>query len=158
VVGAESQVIVILGKREVEARVLRRDEKRDIALLKLHEDVATKPYLVGRKAPIDGDTLYVIGTPLDEGLSQSVTTGVLSGTRELNGMTYYQTDAAVNPGNSGGPVLDVHGELVGLVVSGLRTKTGSSLNVNYIIPIASALEALAIRPALATRSPARADP
>lgn len=148
VVASHEEVLVIMGKREISARVLRRDAERDVALLKLHEDVAVKPFLVGRRPPVDGDTLYVIGTPLDEGLSQSVTRGVLSGTREMSGLRYYQTDAAVNPGNSGGPVLDEHGELVGLVVSGLRTQSGNSLNVNYIIPIASALETLAIRPTL----------
>lgn len=58
----------------------------------------------------------------------------------------YQTDAAISPGNSGGPVFDAAGELVALSVAGLFTRQGASLNVNYLIPIEQALQAMKVVP------------
>ena len=86
----------------------------------------------------------MIGTPLSLELSHSVTEGVLSAVRQVDGGRLYQTDAAVNPGNSGGPVFDETGELVAISVSGLVGAQGNSLNVNYLIPIDRALEAVGV--------------
>ncbi len=59
-------------------------------------------------------------------------------------MRFYQTDAAVSPGNSGGPVFDANGDLVALTVSGIFNAEGASMNVNYLIPIGRALTAVGI--------------
>jgi S1-C subfamily serine protease len=64
-----------------------------------------------------GDVVYIIGTPADTLLSQSVSKGVLSGQRDFDGAEYLQTDAKVNPGNSGGALLNSKGELIGVVSS-----------------------------------------
>ena len=141
VVGSDAQVRVMLDDKMVDARVVRTDKHADVALLQF--DPQGRPAaVVARGEPHPGDPLYVVGTPLDLNLSHTVTQGILSAVREVKGARLYQTDAAVNPGNSGGPVFNEAGELVALTVSGLFNADGASLNVNYLIPVARALAAV----------------
>ncbi len=143
VVGDDEDVQLILGARAVVARVVKRDRRNDVALLHFKaESLTAAP--VARHMPQPGDPLYVIGTPLSLKLSHSVTEGILSAVREQDGASFFQTDAAVNPGNSGGPVFDEAGELVAITVAGLFNKDGGSLNVNYLIPIDRALGAVGV--------------
>ncbi|QBB72371.1 trypsin-like serine protease [Pseudolysobacter antarcticus] len=141
VVGSNTQVQVMLDDEMVDARVVRSDSRVDVALLQF-EPKGRPAAIISRSEPRPGDPLYVVGTPLDLKLSHSVTQGILSAVREVNGARLYQTDAAVNPGNSGGPVFNDTGELVALSVSGLVNADGASLNVNYLIPISRALAAV----------------
>jgi S1-C subfamily serine protease len=141
VVGADAQVKVMLDDEVVEARVIRTDKHVDVALLQF-DPKGRKAAVVAHAEPRAGDPLYVVGTPLDVKLSHTVTQGILSAVREVNGARLYQTDAAINPGNSGGPVFNESGELVALSVSGLVNAEGSSLNVNYLIPVGRALTAV----------------
>jgi serine protease Do len=116
--------------------VERVDVKNDLALVR----VAGSPTGMGeplwsdsrvRKPPLPGDEVLVVGSPY--GLEGTITTGVVSrATADL-----IQTDAAANPGNSGGPVLDRSGRVVGVLVS------GGGENINFAIPITRAC--LAIR-------------
>src|SRR5579859_2703606 len=141
VVGSDSAVKVLLDDEFVDARVLRNDRHADVALLKFdpHGHQAAS---VARNEPHAGDQLFVIGTPLSLKLSNTVTQGILSAVREVDGARLFQTDAAVHPGNSGGPVFDASGDLVALSVSGLVAADGASMNVNYLIPIGRALTAV----------------
>ncbi|MBZ0222557.1 MAG: trypsin-like peptidase domain-containing protein [Dokdonella sp.] len=143
VVGDDVDVQVILGDKALMARVVKRDRRNDVALLHFSADpLQAAP--IARGVPKTGDPLYVIGTPLSLKLSHSVTEGILSAVREEDGARFYQTDAAINPGNSGGPVFNEAGELVAITVAGLFNKEGSSLNVNYLIPIDRALGAVGV--------------
>ncbi|HET8941880.1 MAG TPA: trypsin-like peptidase domain-containing protein [Rudaea sp.] len=141
VVGNETRVQVILDDKVLDAQVLRTDRRNDVALLKFDAN-GHHAASIARAEPHPGDVLYVVGTPLSLDLSKTVTQGILSAIRQVNGMEYFQTDAAVNPGNSGGPVFNDAGELVALSVSGLVNADGASLNVNYLIPVARALSAV----------------
>ncbi|MEO5559904.1 MAG: trypsin-like peptidase domain-containing protein [Dokdonella sp.] len=141
VVGADTQVKVMLDDDVVDARVVRTDKHVDVALLQF-DPKGRNAATVAHGEPHAGDPLYVVGTPLDVKLSHTVTQGILSAIREVDGARLYQTDAAVNPGNSGGPVFNESGELVALSVSGLVNAEGSSLNVNYLIPVGRALTAV----------------
>ena len=144
VVGSAEQVIIVFGKIELRADVIRSHVRRDVALLKLR-DYNGDALSISNNPPVEGETVYVIGTPLDEKLSHTVTRGILSAKRTLeDGNKYYQTDAAINPGNSGGPVFNQHGEVIGIAVSGLFTQAGSSLNINFLIPIDEVLATLNI--------------
>lgn len=102
-----------------EAAIVGSDSKTDIAVLKIDADGLT-PVIYGSSADISvGDTAIVIGNPLGQ-LGGTVTTGIISALdREITiddeVMTLLQTDAAVNPGNSGGGLFNIYGELVGIV-------------------------------------------
>lgn len=143
VVGQDDDVQVVIGGKSLAAHVVKADRRNDVALLHFNSDGA-KAAPLARGVPHPGDPLYVVGTPLSLELSHSVTEGILSAVRTQDGARLYQTDAAVNPGNSGGPVFDETGELVAIAVSGLVGAEGNSLNVNYLIPIERALDAVGV--------------
>ena len=144
VVGDSSEVLVIVGGIEYKARVLRKEGVRDVALLQISGYNSPGPVRLGGREPQTGDPILVIGTPLDEFYSHTVTKGIISAYRELDGQAYFQTDAAINKGNSGGPVFNEFGELVAIAVAGVFTRGGASLNLNYLIPVNDALKALNI--------------
>jgi len=145
VVGQNRDVIVIFGDREQRATVVRSNPGRDVALLKLDKPFAYEPLQVNDDKVNLGEEIYVVGTPLDESLSFTISRGIVSARRVLDQRNYYQTDAAVNPGNSGGPVFDGSGNVIGITVAGVFTSDGGSKNINYIIPIMDALSSLDIQ-------------
>lgn len=109
-----------------DAEVVGRDRARDLAVLRVSGmPVGTKPLwqkpLQNRPRP--GDQLLLVGSPY--GLSGTVTSGVVSAVRPNR----IQTDAAANPGNSGGPAVDRRGRVVGVLVS------GGGENLNFAVPI-----------------------
>jgi serine protease Do len=144
VVGQNREVIVIIGGKEQRAVVVRSDAGRDVALLKLKQPVDAEPMQIDTNKVSLGEEIYVVGTPLDERLDFSISRGIISARRTLDERSYYQTDAAINPGNSGGPVFNSSGNVIGITVASLVTKDGASVNINYVIPILDALDALNI--------------
>lgn len=97
--------------------VLARDPQVDIAIVDVRKltDIPSLP--IGDSSLVKvGDQLYVIGYPLGSELEgdASVTRGIVSGQRTVKNITYLQTDAATNPGNSGGPVIDAVGQVIGV--------------------------------------------
>jgi len=144
VVARNREVIVIMGGKEQRAVVVRSNPGRDVALLKLEQRFDAEPMHIEAYDVILGEEIYVVGTPLDERLNFSISRGIISARRVLDERSYYQTDAAVNPGNSGGPVFNAAGNVIGITVAGLFTKDGGSRNINYVIPIVDALAALNI--------------
>lgn len=145
VVGDNQEVVVLSGGVELPGKVIRNDKFRDVALIQVKEITTAENAVISKIKPTEGDTIYVIGTPLDESLSNTITKGIYSAYRQHDGLSYYQTDAAINPGNSGGPVFNEVGELIAISVAGVFTRDGASLNVNYVIPIESALEVLNLK-------------
>ena len=102
-----------------DATIVYADVEHDLALL----DIAGSGF---RPLPLAlqdstglGDDVVTIGTPADLVLGQSVAKGILSGKRKIDDKVYLQTDLAVNPGNSGGPLLDKNGRVIGIVQSKL---------------------------------------
>jgi hypothetical protein len=106
------------------------DTRRDIAVLQLAAFNLRTVKLADSDTIAAGDHVVVIGTALGV-LENSVTTGVVSGIREVDGSRLFQMDAAVSPGNSGGPVANHHGEVIGITVAKL---TGGQ-SLNFAIPI-----------------------
>jgi len=144
VVAKAKQVVVVFNEIELRADVIRDDPIRDVALLKLR-DFNGEALSISKQQPVEGETIYVIGTPLEEKLSHTVTRGIISAKRTLeDGNNYLQTDAAINPGNSGGPIFNDRGEVVGIAVSGLFNRAGGSLNINFLIPIDEVMSSLNI--------------
>lgn len=145
VVGSSNDALVIIDDNTSAAIVVRADHQRDVALLKIDHDAPLTVLPVAGTNILTGHTVYIVGTPLSESLSHTVTQGIISAERiAKNGLRYYQTDASVNKGNSGGPVLNDRGEVIGLAVSRLESELGDSLDINFLIPIADALKVLGI--------------
>ena len=129
---------------ESPVRVIRGNPKADVALLQLDCPAGCPALALAARRPRPGDPVIVIGTPWTEALSQSVSFGVVSGVRELSGVTLVQTDAAVNGGNSGGPIINARtGNVVGIVSWQISDPRVDGLA--FGIGIDSALEALGLR-------------
>lgn len=146
VLADQDRVTIKTPQASHEGVVVRSDRPRDVALIRVEDFTPSHYARISAGAPGTGSQLYLIGTPLDESFSQTITSGVLSAKREVGGADFYQTDASINVGNSGGPAFDESGELVGLTVAGHFSRSGANLNINYVIPISAALDRLALRP------------
>lgn len=110
------------------------DKKMDLVLLKVA--VLNRRAITLASAPVSpGQKIYVIGSP--EGLSATISDGIVSGLRDFGGQDFIQITAPISPGSSGGPVLNEYGELVGVLAGQIE----DGQNLNFAIPAAS-LEAL----------------
>jgi serine protease Do len=130
-------------------QVLRTDRQRDIALVKV-DAPSGKPLALHAALPGQGEAVFAIGAPLDPGLQGTLTRGIVSANRVIDGQPFIQSDVAVTHGNSGGPLLNERGEVIGVTVSGF-VDNGGPLGLNMFIPIADALRALSLEP-IATKS------
>jgi serine protease Do len=136
-VGAAADVTVKLAdRREFRAKVIGIDELTDIAVLKIDAKGLPAVKLGDPKAVRVGEWVLAIGSPF--GLENTVTAGIVSATsRSLPDGIYVpfiQTDAAVNPGNSGGPLLNIRGEVIG-INSQIYSVTGGYQGLSFAIPI-----------------------
>lgn len=102
--------------KEYKAVVIRQNESLDLALIKLEGAVFEHSYTIpSTKSYIVGDDVFVIGTPSSIELGQTLSKGIISGSRTFEKNTFIQTDASVNGGNSGGALAKKSGELIGIV-------------------------------------------
>lgn len=124
----------------VTGEVVRVAIDRDVALVKIPLSAAYIHPIAQRNSLAIGDDVYVIGSPANPTLRSTLTKGIVSAFRKLDNNPYIQSDAAVTRGNSGGPMVDDRGNVVGITVSGFRGQ-----NLNLFIPIADALRALNIK-------------
>lgn len=115
----------------VSARVQTRAPNFDIAILKVSPASSSQPYLPMATAQNlrPGQEVVVIGSALGT-LQNSVSRGIVSGLRNSGGVTLIQSDAAANPGNSGGPMLDRNGRVVGILTAGYRNQQGLNFAVS----------------------------
>lgn len=130
--GADAVDVTLADGRKLLCRDIRRDPRSDLAIIKLP---AGEPYPFLELADSDavevGDRVLAVGSPF--GLAGSVTHGIISGKSRNNlrlneHEDFLQTDAAVNPGSSGGPLVDLDGKVVGLTTA-IKTKSGGSQGV-----------------------------
>jgi S1-C subfamily serine protease len=123
--------------------VVRTDPVRDVALIKVAETNLPALPLRLKTSPNVGDEVYAIGTPRLEYLDVTVTRGIVSAYRDEGGLKYIQSDVQIHPGNSGGPLIDKEGNVVGISVMGLMV-SGASQNLNFFVPIAEAVARLRV--------------
>jgi S1-C subfamily serine protease len=124
--------------------VVRADRRRDVALIKTQ--ARARPLAIRHAPATLGETVFAIGTPLDRNLAGTLTRGVVStASRIYEGQPFIQSDVGVTHGNSGGPLIDEKGAVIGLTVIGLYADQSKSLNL--FIPIGEALKVLALQPA-----------
>lgn len=129
--------------QSAKATVLRVDDERDVALLQLQKSQQDVPCLaLSQVVPGTGTELYALGSPTGEALAFSVSRGIVSGRRTLDGNSYLQTDASVSPGNSGGPLVDEEGRVVAIVSFKI---TGDGVEgVGFGVPTSTALLGLSL--------------
>jgi S1-C subfamily serine protease len=128
---------------ETVGEVIRTDAGRDIALVRT-EPRGRQPITLRRGGVQAGESVFAIGTPLDPRLQGSLTQGIVSANRILDGYSFIQSDVVVNPGNSGGPLLNAKGEAVGVTVSGVG-QDKAPRGINFFIPIDDALDFLSLK-------------
>jgi len=138
--GAESVNIRLTDRREFRAKVVGVDKQTDVAVLKI--DAKTLPFVrLGKSAEANvGEWVVAIGSPF--GFENTVTAGIVSAkSRSLpdaNYTPFIQTDVAVNPGNSGGPLFNLAGEVIG-INSQIYSRSGGFQGISFAIPIEVAL-------------------
>ncbi len=133
---ADAITVILHDNTNLQAEVVGRDTKTDIAVLKVKAD---KPLAAARWGDSDkarvGDWVLAIGNPF--GLGGSVTAGILSARqRDINSGPYddfLQTDAAINRGNSGGPMFDMDGEVIGINTA-IYSPSGGSIGIGFAVP------------------------
>ena len=141
--GADAIVVRLADQSEFQAKLVGTDPKTDLALLKIEgRGLAAMPFGDSDRLEV-GEPVMAIGNPF--GLDQTVTTGIVSAKERFIGSGPYddfiQTDASVNPGNSGGPLVDVRGALVG-INSAIFSQTGGSVGIGFAIPVNIAKDVL----------------
>ena len=137
--GAEDIVVRVNGDKEYKAKILGADPEMDIAVLQIESEDNFNPVKFGdsNKARI-GDWVIAIGNPF--GLGGTVTSGIISARNRSIGLTRYedfiQTDASINVGNSGGPLFDMNGDVIGINTAILGQS--GSIGIGFSIPSNSA--------------------
>ena len=130
-------IVVRVGKKDYKAKVLGADPYADIAVLKIDSNDIFTPVGLGDsdKARV-GDWVVAIGNPF--GLGGTVTSGIISArNRDIN-LTRYddfiQTDASINQGNSGGPLFNLNGEVIGINTAIIAPNQSGSIGIGFAIP------------------------
>ncbi len=130
--------VKLKNQKTYEATLIGSDELMDIALLKINAPKsAIQPIVLGDSDKVKvGNWAIAIGAPL--GFEQSFTVGVVSavqrGGLDNSGLSYIQTDAAINQGNSGGPLLNINGQVIGINRM-IASQSGGSVGIGFAIPI-----------------------
>jgi serine protease Do len=137
--GAQKIIVILSDNRQFEAKVVGYDEELDFAVLKINANNLPVVAIGDSDTVQVGDFAIAIGNPF--GLSGTYTFGVVSAIAR-QGMTgfqkFIQTDTAVNPGNSGGPLINIRGQVVGINTA-IRSKTGAYEGISFAIPINTAI-------------------
>jgi S1-C subfamily serine protease len=140
---SDSVIVRFKDGKEHPATVLRVDERTDIALLQLKDGTRDTPCLALRTdTPSTGEDVFALGAPGGERLSFSVTRGIVSGVRTMDGLSFIQTDTSISPGNSGGPLVDAKGQVVA-IMTWKMTGVGTE-GLGFGVPSASATSALSL--------------
>lgn len=148
--GAQRLTVIMTNGEEYEAQIIGADSENDVALLKI--DATDLPTVsVGDSDAIEvGQQVCAIGNPLGE-LTNTMTVGYVSALdREINEngtpINMFQTDCAINSGNSGGPIFDMHGNVIGITTakyssnSSLSSSTASIEGIGFCVPINDAMD------------------
>lgn len=126
---------------EIQGDVIKRNKARDIALIKI--PISSKFSLkIDIELPDVATEVYAVGTPLNESLNTTVTKGIVSAIRSdaTNGLSFIQSDASISPGNSGGPLFNNAGHIIGVSVAKFTGSNAEGLGL--FIPIGDALKSM----------------
>lgn len=141
VIKNETDILIFVEEEDsLTAEIIKVSPEVDLALLKVNRKFDHCLTFTTNHTPSIGTEIYVVGTPIDPKLHQSVTKGIVSSVPKIKDRYYYQTDAKVNGGNSGGAMINTAGELIGIVNAKI---VGISVEgIGFAIPIWIAIEIL----------------
>lgn len=143
--GGSNVSVIFTNNKEEEVNVVGYDEYSDIAVLAVDKDKVINVATTGSSEDMRiGDTTFAVGTPVDSSIySWSVTRGILSGKNRMVQVDNYvmsvlQTDTAINSGNSGGPLCNSNGEVIG--ITNMKLASSQIEGMGFAIPIEDALK------------------
>jgi serine protease Do len=141
--------VILYNRKSYKARIIGRDDKLDLALLRIRDKDGTVPAdlvpeTLGDSSKVRiAETVFAVGNPF--GLSSTVTAGIISAKNRTIGVgpldDFLQTDASINPGNSGGPLFNLKGEVIGINTV-IFSRTGQNAGLGFAIPVNSARNVL----------------
>jgi serine protease Do len=136
--GADEIYVTLTDKREFKGRIVGSDRRTDVALVKIEATGLPRLPIGDMNRLRVGEWVVAIGSPF--GLENTVTAGIVSAKGRETGdyLPFIQTDVAVNPGNSGGPLLNLRGEVIG-INSQIYSRTGGFMGISFAIPIDEAM-------------------
>ncbi len=144
--GADELTVMTSDGKKMSAKVVGTDPRTDLAVVKVDaKDLPAMPFGDSDAVKI-GEWVMAVGSPFSENLQHTVTAGIVSATGR-SGMNlndyedFIQTDAAVNPGNSGGALVDLDGQLIGINTA-IASRTGGSNGIGFAIPSNMAMDVM----------------
>ena len=135
---ADSIYVTLTDKREFKAKLIGVDDRTDVAVVKIQANNLPAITIGDSNKVRVGEWVVAIGSPF--GLENTVTAGIVSAKGRDTGdyLPFIQTDVAVNPGNSGGPLINMQGEVIG-INSQIYSRTGGFMGISFAIPIDEAM-------------------
>ncbi len=136
--GADEVVVTLTDKREFKAKIIGSDRRTDVAVVKIEGSNLPRLTMGDSSKLRVGEWVIAIGSPF--GLDNTVTAGIVSANSRDTGdyLPLIQTDVAVNPGNSGGPLINMRGEVVG-INSQIYSRSGGYMGISFAVPIDEAI-------------------
>ncbi len=136
--GADEVYVTLTDKREFKAKIIGADKRTDVAVVKIEGSNLPRLAMGDSNKIRVGEWVIAIGSPF--GLENSVTAGIVSAKARDTGdyLPLIQTDVAVNPGNSGGPLINMRGEVVG-INSQIYSRSGGYMGISFAVPIDEAM-------------------
>ena len=136
--GASDIYVKLTDKREFKAKVIGIDKRTDVALIKIEGTKLPKATIGDSDKIRAGEWVIAIGSPFE--LDNTVTAGIISAKARDTGeyLPLIQTDVAVNPGNSGGPLINMRGEVIG-INSQIYSRSGGYMGISFAVPIDAAM-------------------
>ena len=136
--GADEVFVTLTDKREFKAKIIGSDRRTDVALVKIEGNNLPRLTMGDSSKLRVGEWVIAIGSPF--GLENTVTAGIISANSRDTGdyLPLIQTDVAVNPGNSGGPLINMRGEVVG-INSQIYSRSGGYMGISFAVPIDEAM-------------------
>lgn len=136
--GADEVYVTLTDKREFKAKIIGFDKRTDVAVVKIEGNNLPRLAIGDPNKLRVGEWVIAIGSPF--GLENTVTAGIISAKARDTGeyLPLIQTDVAVNPGNSGGPLINMRGEVVG-INSQIYSRSGGYMGISFAVPIDEAI-------------------
>jgi len=136
--------VLAVGPARIPLKVLRTDDKNDMAILSLDVDLTSKPLPLASGGLSPGEQIFAIGNP--EGLEKTISQGIVSALRKRGDRDLLQITSPISHGSSGGPILNAKGEVVGVAVGMME----DGQNLNFAVPVAYVRSIIEQKPDAAT--------